>query len=1447
MLQLSSYWNSETAEEWNKHMTVDVHYGLSVFISQLSEKLLSTNCIKCTFPSGKECGVKNDMISSINLIGIVISLATSSVVNKTEGFPKLMSEALVTLENIIAQLKTLKAENCPAWRNMWKVYAIKAYNLGIHCNNAGLLHEAKEFFSQFCWTCIQLEEQPTSPETGKGLLGFGMQYLVQLYRDLKKYRRALSVIAVALKTLPDLKDKFLHQWVKIKNLALSEKHKNVQNLTVYDILQEDKAKIEIRAPNINLEEVNCPQLMLWELEAHSQQSHGREYPQGEVLPIGNMKINSMSELRRLAGVKNMGDAECPTLLDIEICSEQDDPRQRPNFGVKCKIFELDACQGIGKHGSEKESMRLFYIGSLYFWFFLCQVRVMRSKQEEEILQSNLIPTKIEAEQEDNPDPLQTCNVIPAYANLSLENESQLLETLNKAVGAWILSLVNGLDADEGVKSLPNIEVAAYMYELYGYDTLKLRTWCLYYKYAEVLDSKEAMLLALCHLLEWCTCGASECKWLEKAQELIITLQLEDNKEYNSQLLFHKYLLARCRHCYRNEQFSGIEEHLKRLIEYTKQEKLEHFSQSVLHVRVRLLIVQCMLLPRPHTITLPDRKSALNEASLTYSNALYLLKQIKMTPAENTEVLSLLLEISQWLGRLNLYLFWPREARCFMKGDLILSQKLGLTTRTAQFLNLLAHVDIMCCNVDDCQVKLQGIQFLLQLECRYQQYDAARKVQESAIDKELSSRLKQLTLDAMKLNQFRDSSIRNRNSPCGSPNLRKMKFVLPEFINHESDCKCGMCNIPALQTLVLDFTYIQAQLYRNQSELERALEFFEGGIQLYQQLLDLQKNIINKLIYEIEELTLDQSENKEYLSLLLHPLKLGYIHVTKSYADFLGASSSYDLALKVNSNALQEMQKLKMMYPHLAVDVMNQTLCIKQAKILAPATKKIEDEEEDQYASHIASANLQLADQFAKTPLNPSSSVVRIFPVPLSTCNSNEVDDRTVIGKPRKLFLPGGEDEIEDKENKGESSVKSVQNRIRVAKCNQPKQVTVYEDSPVTDKKTKPRNSNMKERKTVRTARKKTSPLTQRNLRSKRTITEHESLSKVCQALEFTIDSPVLKIPLSSKRKIKQKSCSKNIKSVNESESDLDMFCSDEIFCTETVTPVSKQRVTSNLNSTTSEIIQDMTVTKPSVTYSRMKKTHFSDRNAGNKMNISFSPERKDNCKKLQNDEKEDGKVEKLKLSHFVNIKETAKTKTKTKLTLYDGSEKISALTKRQVKGRENSNLSTSSVQQKQDGAFVTAMESLSLHSVEGLHDNEDNALKQVKEENSVGRTKNCASFLFSPSSTSNILDDTLVPESPPPKDTDVNKISIIVPSSSPEEKLSSPGSVPGGVRNFYLGARRDASAQLLITRLCTNMPGLNPKSLRSAYEEKAWSLLIVIRLLDGDIKSGSPLGAIRQE
>ncbi|PNF14624.1 hypothetical protein B7P43_G12119 [Cryptotermes secundus] len=108
---------------------------------------------------------------------------------------------------------------------------------------------------------------------------------------------------------------------------------------------------------------------------------------GEMLSIGNMKINSISELRRLAGIKTQGDSDYPNLLDVEICSRQDDcnpARRRPNFGVKCKIFELDSCQGIGKvclvyldrsdceSDLKREDPKIWLLDRSFEWHFLAE-------------------------------------------------------------------------------------------------------------------------------------------------------------------------------------------------------------------------------------------------------------------------------------------------------------------------------------------------------------------------------------------------------------------------------------------------------------------------------------------------------------------------------------------------------------------------------------------------------------------------------------------------------------------------------------------------------------------------------------------------------------------------------------------------------------------------------------------------------------------------------------------------------------------------------------------------------------------------------------------------------------------------------------------------------------------------------------------------------------------
>jgi hypothetical protein len=67
-------------------------------------------------------------------------------------------------------------------------------------------------------------------------------------------------------------------------------------------------------------------------------------------------------------------------------------------------------------------------------------------------------------------------------------------------------------------------------------------------------------------------------------------------------------------------------------------------------------------------------------------------------------------------------------------------------RTAQFLSVLAQVDVMSCNVNDCQVKLQGMEELLRLESRFQPYDITSKNQKIDTVSELSHEVEQLILE-----------------------------------------------------------------------------------------------------------------------------------------------------------------------------------------------------------------------------------------------------------------------------------------------------------------------------------------------------------------------------------------------------------------------------------------------------------------------------------------------------------------------------------------------------------------------------------------------------------------------------------------------------------------------------------------------------------------------------
>ena len=74
---------------------------------------------------------------------------------------------------------------------------------------------------------------------------------------------------------------------------------------------------------------------------------------GQLLPLGNMTLNRVADLRRVGGLRYNFDTEQPTLLDIEsVDSCGAEPAERkaaeeslhPQFGLRWKIFEDSVLQ-----------------------------------------------------------------------------------------------------------------------------------------------------------------------------------------------------------------------------------------------------------------------------------------------------------------------------------------------------------------------------------------------------------------------------------------------------------------------------------------------------------------------------------------------------------------------------------------------------------------------------------------------------------------------------------------------------------------------------------------------------------------------------------------------------------------------------------------------------------------------------------------------------------------------------------------------------------------------------------------------------------------------------------------------------------------------------------------------------------------------------------------------
>lgn len=153
-----------------------------------------------------------------------------------------------------------------------------------------------------------------------------------------------------------------------------------------------------------------------------------------------------------------------------------------------------------------------------------------------------------------------------------------------------------------------------------------------------------------------------------------------------------------------------------------------------------------------------------------------------------------------------------------------AQSLNAMQRTAELLKSLCYIDLSRLKLDDCEVKLQGLEHMLNIETF-----------------QLSMKSKPVETSAVTPTKIVDP-VRDTPQYSASPIFNKKVFDMPKFTLH-TNCDCYKCSNVSYQYLVFVTSYIRAQLYALQNHTVAALDHFHGAFEIRQRLFEEDKSVL----------------------------------------------------------------------------------------------------------------------------------------------------------------------------------------------------------------------------------------------------------------------------------------------------------------------------------------------------------------------------------------------------------------------------------------------------------------------------------------------------------------------------------------------------------------------------------------------------------------------------
>ncbi|XP_046747524.1 uncharacterized protein LOC124411978 [Diprion similis] len=717
-------------------------------------------------------------------------LATLSKIPANDLLSSIFPCVQELLEETLATIFEMKLCKCAQWSALWNNCAIHIYNLSVSCHKVAY-EESVYLFSLLCSAIVKFEGLKSSNIllSMKNPLSYVLHRLSSVHYNHGSYREALTLCALnGLLSYRDADSKAFRMWASIKHACATSS--DILSMTMLACLREDSDAISTIGIKVKLDDYDLNELCIQEL---------RGLQEGRC----NLSLSMQATLDELEILNSEGlvYAQGVQMLGYHMLQYQYDQ----NFAeyLKRAIVKL-------KEDKITSNLHLATAASFDFYTFVVNLHniIDHTKAEMRTTKFALCASKSASPEGE---PSNSDNVVPAYTKINIGEDSQLFANLHQALNNWSLCIENNVNNHIGewhsLMMLRTLVIAGEFCRLHHFSMLESKAWNLAYKLASNLKDASTCLQVVGRSISLRTIDSD---WIRTANKLMTELQTSSDTESNDAIAF--FCLGLSKFYFEIGKHEDGAKLLDRTVALPTVHPLKNIQLFLLSMKTALqnypfcsndtrskkhmiYLVKCLYSFLVLMEYSPQPRVGAKKKQL-YTSEILLTCTADLSLSMNS-VLSF------------------KEISSHLTNRLKLAQSSGLTLRVAECLKNLCFIDLSRMHLDDCLVKLQGLEYILDIE----------HITESQNTNNPETQ-------TMGLNEpgCRDSRVND-----SSPVFRKTVFKQPQFLEHKN-CLCYKCSSVYYQNLVLASTRIRAQLYFLQGYLKEAMSHFSGAFTLQRKML-----------------------------------------------------------------------------------------------------------------------------------------------------------------------------------------------------------------------------------------------------------------------------------------------------------------------------------------------------------------------------------------------------------------------------------------------------------------------------------------------------------------------------------------------------------------------------------------------------------------------------------